>query len=120
MNASEIITNQAAKGGHDPAAVMATVKKYMEDGNSVLLKEGDSVFLVTRIGGDAVEIVMFTADGAMNLPKVVTAAMQKIQASGAKIIYGDKEDAMLLEVLQQIGAPIQPENSDGHSWSVRI
>jgi hypothetical protein len=120
MSPSEIIANQAAKGGHDPAAVMATVKKYMEDGNSVLLREGDSVFLVTRIGGNAVEIVMFTADGAMNLPNIVTAALKKIQASGAKIIYGDKEDAMLLDVLQKIGAPVQPENSDGHSWSVRI
>ena len=120
MNASEIIANNANKLGIDPAVVMASVKQYMDAGNSILLKEGDSVFLVTRIGGDAVEIAMFSADGAMNLPQVVMAALKKIQASGARIIYGDEEDAMLLEVLQQIGAPVQPENSEGHAWSVRF
>jgi len=120
MNASEIITNQAAKTGHDPAAVLTAIKNYVEQGDSVLLKEQDTVFLVTRIGGNAVEVVMFTADGAMNLPNVVMTALKKIKASGAQIIYGDAEDAMLLDVLQQIGAPVQPENSQGHDWSVRI
>jgi hypothetical protein len=120
MNASEIIANEAVKIGLDPATVMAEVKKYMDEGNSILLKEGDSVFLVTRIGGAAVEIAMFSADGAMNLPQVVTSALQKIKDSGAQIIYGDKEDSMLLEVLQQIGVPIQQENSEGHDWSIQI
>ena len=120
MNASEIIANEAVKIGLDPAVVMAEVKKYMDEGNSILLKEGDSVFLVTRIGGAAVEIAMFSADGAMNLPQVVTSALQKIKDSGAQIIYGDKEDSMLLEVLQQIGVPIQQENSEGHDWSIQI
>jgi len=120
MNPSEIIANEAKKSGYDPAAVMRTIKKYIEAGNSTLLRQGDSIFLVTRIGGGAVEIVMFSADGAMNLPQVVTEALKKIKASGAQIIYGDKKNAMLLQVLQQIGAPVQPENSDGHDWSIRI
>lgn len=120
MNASEIIANQAKKDGHDPAQAMGAVKKAIEDGNSVLLKEGDTVFLVTRIGGNAVEAIMFTADGAMNLPKVVMSALKKIKDSGANVIYGDDEDAMFLSVLQQIGVPVQQENSDGHTWSVQI
>jgi hypothetical protein len=120
MNPSEIIANEATKSGHDPAETLAKVKQLMEQGNSILLKEQDSVFLVTRIGGAAVEIVMFTADGAMNLPNVVMSALKKIKASGAKVIYGDEDDAMLLEVLQQIGAPVQPDNSGGHAWAVQI
>jgi len=120
MNASEIIANQAQKDGHDPAQAMGAIKQAVESGNSILLKEGDTVFMVTRAGGDAVEVIMFTADGAMNLPKVVMSALKKIKASGANVIYGDDEDAMLLEVLQQIGVPVQPENSGGHTWSVKI
>jgi hypothetical protein len=120
MNASEIITNQAEKEGKDPALVLDSLKKAVESGNSILLKEGDSVFLVTRAGGDAVEVIMFTADGAMALPNVVMAAIKKIKASGANVIYGDDEDAMLLEILQQIGVPVQPENSNGNAWSAQI
>jgi hypothetical protein len=120
MNASEIIANEARKIGLDPVAVMTEIKKYMDEGNSILLKEGDSVFLVTRAGGASVEVAMFSADGAMNLPNVVKSALQKIKDSGAQIIYGDKEDSMLLEVLQQIGVPIQQENSEGHDWSIQI
>ena len=120
MNASEIITNQAEKEGKDPALVLDSLKKAVEAGHSILLKEGDSVFLVTRAGGDAVEVIMFTADGAMALPNVVMAAIKKIKASGANVIYGDDEDAMLLEILQQIGVPVQPENSNGNAWSAQI
>lgn len=120
MNASEIITNQAEKDGHDPARSLMVIKNLIEKGDSILLKEQDSVFLITRIGGDAVEVIMFTADGAMALPNVVMSAIKKIKASGANVIYGDEEDAQLLEVLQEIGMPVQPENSDGHMWSVRI
>jgi hypothetical protein len=120
MNASEIIANQANKEGKDPALVLASLKKVIEAGNSILLKEGDSVFLVTRAGGDAVEVVMFTADGAMALPNVVMSAIKKIKASGANVIYGDDEDAMFFEILQQIGVPVQPENSNGHTLSAQI
>jgi hypothetical protein len=120
MSPSEIIVNQAKKEGYDPARVMGAIKQAVERGNSILLKEGDTVFMVTRAGGDTVEVIMFTADGAMNLPKIVMSALKKIKASGANVIYGDDEDAMLLDVLQQIGLPVQPENSGGHTWSVQI
>jgi hypothetical protein len=120
MKASEIIANHASKMGIDPAVVMAELQKYIDAGNSILLKEGDSVFLVTRIGGNAVEIAMFTADALQNLPNIVMSALGKIKNSGAQIVYGDDEDAMLLEALQQLGAPIQPENSGGHAWSIQI
>jgi hypothetical protein len=120
MNASEIIINQAEKEGKDPALALDAVKKAVEAGNSILLKEGDSVFLITRAGGDAVEVIMFTADGAMALPKVVMSAVKKIKASGANVIYGDDEDAMFFEILQQIGVPVQPENSNGHTLSAQI
>jgi hypothetical protein len=120
MNASEIITNQAEKEGKDPALVLSSVKAAVEKGNSILLKEGDTVFLITRAGGDAVEIIMFTADGAMSLPNVVMSALKKIKASGANVIYGDDEDAMFFETLQQIGVPVKPENSKGYTLSAQI
>lgn len=120
MNASEIIANQAEKDGHDPVKALAIVKSLMEKGDSILLKERDSVFLITRIGGDAVEVIMFTADGAMALPNVVMSVIKKIKASGANVIYGDDEDAMFFEILQQIGVPVKPENSNGNTLSAQI
>jgi len=120
MNASEIIANQAEKEGKDPALALSSIKALVEEGNSILLKEGDTVFLVVRAGGDAVEVVMFTADGAMALPEVVMSAVKKIKASGANVIYGDDEDAMFFEILQQIGIPVKPESSKGYTSSARI
>jgi hypothetical protein len=120
MKASEIIANQAEKSGHDPQKVLLAVKNLVDQGNTILLREQDTIFIITRAGGDAVEVTMCSADGAMNLPKVVLSAMKKIKASGAKIIYGDEEDQNMLEVFQQIGVPFQPENSGGHAWSAQI
>jgi hypothetical protein len=120
MSPSEIVANEAKKHNIDPRIFFASIKQHLDDGNSLLLKEQDTVFLVTRIGNDAVEVAMFTADGVTNLPSVVIAALKKIKTSGAKLIYGDKEDAMFLSVLQKLGAPIKPENSDGHAWSIQI
>lgn len=120
MTPADIIQNEAEKNGHDPQKVLLAIKKLVEQGNTILLREQDTIFVITRAGGNAVEVTMCSADGAMNLPKVVSSAMKKIKASGAKIIYGDEEDQNLLEVLQQMGVPIQPENSGGHVWSAQI
>jgi hypothetical protein len=120
MKPSEIIANQARKDGVDPMESFAVCKKLIQEGRSLLLREQDSIFLVTRIGKGAVEVIMFTADGAMNLPNVVRTVVQKLKKANARVIYGDDEDALFQQILEQIGVPIQPENTDGHTWSAQI
>lgn len=120
MNPSEIITNEVRKEGDDPAKVMAAIKAQVSTGNSMLLHENDSVFFLTRLGENAVQVFLFTADGMSTLPSIVTAVLKKIKASGAVIIYGDSKNVMFLNALHAIGAPVRQEQDTDQVWSLSL
>jgi hypothetical protein len=120
MNPSEIIANHARKEGDDPLKIMNLLHIAVSTKSATLLRQGDTIFLITNLGNHAVDVLMFTADGAMNLPSVVTAAIAKLKKAGAQMIYGDLRDEMFVDALRQLNAPIEDVSDKEHTWSLRI
>ena len=120
MNASQIISQYAQSQGMNPNAALTEVKKVIDSPNGYALQEGNSVFILERIGKGSVGIHLFTVDSAQALMGSIKSAISKVKNSGVSKIYGESENQELVDALSQMGIQIGKSDNPDYSWSASI
>jgi hypothetical protein len=120
MKASEIIQVNSQRFGIDPNQVLQKMQQEVESQNSVLMQKNDSLFLLTKIQPNVVGVAMFTADGAMTLPRSISEAIAEMKQKGISTIYGDNENTDLLNGLKQAGVQIEQSDLPDYAWKATI
>jgi len=120
MKASEIIQVDAKRLRVDPNQILQGIQQEIESKNSVLLQKNDSLFLLTKIRPNVVGVSMFTADGAMTLPRSISEAIAEMKQKGISTIYGDNENTDLLNGLKQAGVQIEESDLPDYAWKATI
>ena len=120
MKASEIIQASSQKLGIDSNEVLQKIQQEVESQNSVLMQKNDSLFVLTKIQPNVIGVAMFTADGAMTLPRSISEAIAEMKQKGISTIYGDNENTDLLNGLKQAGVQIEESDLPDYAWKATI
>lgn len=120
MKASEIIQKNLQKLGVDANEVLQSIEQEIDSNNSVLMQKNDSVFLITKIKPLIVGVAMFSTDDAMTLPRSIGEAVAEMKQKGITTIYGDNENADLLNGLKQNGVQIKESDLPDYAWKATI
>ena len=120
MKASEIIAQYSQAQGIPAENAVNAVGNAVSTGNSILLQENDTVFVVTKIKPGVADVAMFTADTPQVLQQSFMALLDKVRQSGIQMIYGDLENKDLVSLLQQSGMQLSQSDLPNHAWRTTI
>ena len=121
MRVEDIIAAEAEKTGDDANQMIQVVSQLVDSQEGILLRKNDSVMLVVRIGGDDVEMNLFTADSPDVLPESLKYFIDKIKASDLKRVYGTIEfNAPILNMLRDFGIDVQKSDLPKYQWMANV
>lgn len=120
MKASEVIAQYSQAQGISPQNAIAAANEAVSNGNSILLQENDTVFVVTKIKPGMADVAMFTADTPQVLQQSFMVLLDKLRQSGIQMIYGDLENKDLVSLLQQSGMQLSQSDLPNHAWRTTI
>ena len=118
MRVEDIIAAEAEKTGDDANQMIQTVSGLVNSQEGILLRKNDSVMLIIRIGGNDVEMNLFTADSPEVLPESLKYFIDTIKGSDIRAIYSDSTDMELIDALTGLGFKPQKSDRQDYEWMV--
>ena len=118
MRVEDIIAAEAEKTGDDANQMIQTVSGLVNSQEGILLRKNDSVMLIIRIGGNDVEMNLFTADSPEVLPESLKYFIDTIKGSDIRAIYSDSTDIELIDALTGLGFKPQKSDRPDYEWMV--
>jgi hypothetical protein len=120
MKASEIILADAQKRGVDGEKALALISNAVKQKKAVLMQEGNSVLLLTKIGDDAAEVHLFTQDGVMTLARSLGTFIQRTTDLGVKTVYGKADNPQIVELLKKVGLNVVDSDLPQYNWKADL
>lgn len=120
MNADEIILQEAQEAGVNGRALLQGIKKDLAAGNSQVLRAGNSVLVLKRIGNGAALLHLFTTDNGIGVARAVQDFIQKIRQSDIKVVYGQAENQQILKLLGMLGVNVQESDLPEYNWRAEV
>lgn len=118
MRVEDIIAAETEKTGDDANQMIQTVSDLVNSQEGILLRKNDSVMLIIRIGGNDVEMNLFTADSPEVLPQSLKYFIDTIKGSDIRAIYSDSTDMELIDALTGLGFKPQKSDRPDYEWMV--
>lgn len=116
MKASEIILADAQKRGVDGNKALGLINNAVKQKKAVLMQEGNSVLLLTKIADDAAEVHLFTQDGVMTLARSLGTFIQRTTGLGIKTVYGKADNPQIIELLKKVGLNVVDSDLPQYNW----
>jgi hypothetical protein len=119
--ASEIIMKDRTCQNGEAERVLPIVMNRLNEGNSLLIRKYDSLYLITRIGIGEAEIHFYSVDDALRVVKASKYFIDQTRDSGIHTVYiqGFSDDNMK-RVLKMIKLTIQPSDKEGFEYMVNL
>jgi len=120
MKATEIILADAQKRGVDGNKALGLISNAVKQKKAVLMQEGNSVLLLTKIDDDAAEVHLFTQDGVMTLARSLGAFIQRTTDLGIKTVYGKADNPQIIELLKKVGLNVVDSDLPQFNWKADL
>ena len=121
MKTSEIILNDRESVKSGSQKVLAAVEKLVNSGHGVLLKDGNSVLLLIRLGEGLVELHLYTLDKPIAVAKSIKYFIKKIKESDLKAVYGTAPmDSPVVQMLNISGVKVEKSNLPKYQWMAKV
>jgi len=120
MKASEIILADAQKRGVDATKALGLINNAVKQKKAVLMQEGNSVLMLTKIRDGAAEVHLFTQDGVMALASALTAFVKRGMALGIQTIYGKADNQQILDLLKRVGLNVVASDLPQYNWKADL
>lgn len=120
MNADEIILQDAQAAGVDAQAVLQGIKKELASGNSLVLRSGNSVLVLKRIGEGQAALHLFTADNGVGVARAVQDFINKIRNSDIQVVYGRADNDQILRLLKMLGVNVTDSDLPEYNWRAEV
>ena len=120
MKASEIIIADAQKRGADGNKALGLISNAIKQKKVVLLQEGNSVLLLTKISDEAAETHLLTQDGVITLARSLGAFKKRITDLGIKTIYGKASNTQIVELMKKVGFNVVDSDLPQYNWKAEL
>ena len=120
MKASEIILADAQKRGIDGNKALGLISNAVKQKKAVLLQEGNSVLILTKISDGAAETHLMTQDSPIALARSLAAFMKKITDLGIRTIYGKSSNTQILELMKKVGFNVVDSDLPQYNWKAEL
>ena len=120
MTPSEIIKQDIARNGQDPAKALAAINTAVQTGHAILLHDNNSVLFLLRFAPNMVELHLYTMDSPLSMVQSLKVFIQKIKQSDIKAVYGKADSPQIVRLLKSIGVPVKDSNIPKFNWMARV
>ena len=120
MKASEIILADAQKRGVDGTKALGLINNAVKQKKAVLMQEGNSVLILTKIGDVAAETHLFTQESPIALARSLAAFMKRITDLGIRTIYGKADNQQIIELLKRVGFNVVASDLPEYNWKADL
>ena len=120
MKASEIILADALKRGVDGTKALGLINNAVKQKKAVLMQEGNSVLILTKIGDVAEETHLFTQESPIALARSLAAFMKRITDLGIRTIYGKADNQQIIELLKRVGFNVVASDLPEYNWKADL
>jgi hypothetical protein len=120
MKATEIIMADAQKRGVDANKALGLIGNAVKQKKAVLMQEGNSVLILTKINNAAAEVHLFTQDGVMALATALTAFIRRTTDLGIKTVYGKADNPQIIELLKKVGLNVVASDLPKFNWKADL
>jgi hypothetical protein len=119
MKASEVIYNDKFSQEDGPEKVVTGIAKLVNDNMAVVLKSGDTVLVVVRLGDAAVEVHAYTVESGLRLMSALKVLIGKLKKSDIQVAYiADPRDAQMLQVLKMNDLKVVPSDRPQYQYMI--
>jgi hypothetical protein len=120
MKASEIILADAQKRGVDGTKALGLISNAVKQKKAVLMQEGNTVLMLTKIANGASEVHLFTQDGVMALATALTAFIKRTADLGVTTVYGKADNQQIIELLKRVGLNVVASDLPQYNWKADL
>lgn len=120
MKASEIILADAQKRGVDANKALGLINNAVKQKKAILMQEGNSVLMLTKIADGVSEVHLFTQDGVMALATALTAFVKRGIDLGIQTIYGKADNQQIIELLKKVGLNVVASDLPQYNWKADL
>ena len=120
MKASQIIMADAQKRGVNANNALGLVSNAVKQKKAVLMQEGNSVLILTKIGDVAAETHLFTQESPIALARSLAAFMKRITDLGIRTIYGKADNQQIIELLKRVGFNVVASDLPEYNWKADL
>lgn len=120
MTPSEIIQADAQKSGYDANLALSKLKAQIENGQAVMLRENNSILVLTKIGDGMAEIHLFTADKPLTVAKSALKFLEKVSQSDTQRVYGKADNPQIVQLLKNLGMEVQESDRPEYNWMLDL
>jgi len=120
MKATEIILADAQKRGVDARKALGLISNAVKQKKAILMQEGNTVVLLTKISDGAAEVHLFTQDGVMALSAALTALIKRGMGLGIKTIYGKADNQQIIELMKKVGLNVVGSDLPKYNWKADV
>jgi hypothetical protein len=117
----KIIMDDHTMSDEEAKNTVQVILDRLNEGNSLLIRKYDSLYLITRMGIGEAEIHFYSVDDALRVVKASKYFIDQTRDSGVHTVYikGFSDDNMK-RVLKMIKLTIQPSDKEGFEYMVNL
>lgn len=120
MNGDEIILQDAAEHGVDGQSLLAGIKRQLQSGEATMLRSGNSLLILRRLGDGNAELHLFTVDSGVGVARAVKDFIDKIRASDIQAVYGNADNTQILSLLKMFGVEVGDSDLPQYNWRAEV
>lgn len=117
MNADEIILQDAQSHGVNGQQLLAGLKRLLASGEAIVLRSGNSVLILRKLGDGKAELHLFSADSGVGVARAVQDFIGKIRNSDIQQVYGKADNDGILRLLKMMGVNVTESDIPGYNWT---
>jgi hypothetical protein len=117
----KIIIDDHTMSDEQAEKTIQVIQDRLDEGNSLLIRKYDSLYLITRIGIGEAEIHFFSVDDALRVVKASKYFIDQTRDSGIHTVYiKGFSDENMKRVLKMIKLTVQPSDKENFEYMVNL
>jgi len=121
LSASQIIMDDHTMSDEEAVSTVQVISERLNEGNSLLIRKYNSLYLITRLGIGEAEIHFYSVDDALRVVRASKYFIDQTRDSGIHTVYiPDFTDENMKRILTMLKFTIQPSDKKEFKYMLNL
>lgn len=117
----KIIMDDHTMSDEEAKETVQTILDRINQGNTLLIRKYNSLYLITRIGIGEAEIHFYSVDDALRVARASKYFIDQTREAGIHTVYTcDFTDPNMKRILKMIKLTVQPSDKEGFKYMISL